>query len=54
MLALLEPVGSSALAFVLFGEVPNTLAITGMLVVLGAVGVIVWNERQHTPASQES
>lgn len=53
MLALLEPVGSSALAFVLFGEVPNALAITGMLVVLGAVGVVVWNERQRPPADQE-
>jgi drug/metabolite transporter (DMT)-like permease len=53
MLALLEPVGSSALAFVLFGEVPNALAITGMLVVLGAVGVVVWNERQRAPADQE-
>jgi len=53
MLALLEPVGSSALAFVLFGEVPNALAITGMLVVLGAVGVVVWNERQRTSTSQD-
>ena len=53
MFALLEPVGSSALAFVLFGEVPNALAITGMLVVLGAVGVVVWNERQRAPADQE-
>lgn len=53
MLALLEPVGSSALAFVLFGEVPNALAIIGMLVVLGAVGVVVWNERQRAPADQE-
>jgi drug/metabolite transporter (DMT)-like permease len=53
MLALLEPVGSSALAFVLFGEVPNALAITGMLVVLGAVGSVVWNERQQTMDAQE-
>lgn len=53
MLALLEPVGSSALAFVLFGEVPNGLAIAGMLTVLGAVAVVVWNERQHAPANQD-
>lgn len=45
MLALLEPVGSSVLAFVLFGEVPNPLAIAGMLVVLGAVALVVWTER---------
>lgn len=48
MLALLEPVGSSALAFVLFGEVPNGLAIAGMFVVLGAVGTVVWTERNQT------
>ena len=53
MLALLEPVGSSALAFLLFGEVPNGLAITGMLVVLGAVAVVVWSERQQTSTAQD-
>ncbi len=45
MLALLEPVGASALAYGLFGEVPTLLAITGMLVVLGAVAVVVRYER---------
>lgn len=53
MLALLEPVGSSALAFLLFGEVPHGLAVTGMLVVLAAVGVVVWTERERTPADQD-
>lgn len=45
MLALLEPVGASALAYVLFGEVPTGLAIAGMLVVLAAVAVVVRYER---------
>lgn len=47
MLALLEPVGASALAYVLFGEVPTGLAITGMLVVLAAVAVVVRYERDQ-------
>lgn len=45
MLALLEPVGASALAYVLFGEVPAPIAITGMLIVLAAVAVVVRVER---------
>ena len=45
MLALLEPVGSSALAVVLFGEVPSGLAIAGMCTVLAAVAAVVWTER---------
>lgn len=52
MLALLEPVGSSALAFVFFGEVPNPLAVAGMLVVLGAVAVVVWTERHRAPSKE--
>jgi drug/metabolite transporter (DMT)-like permease len=47
MLALLEPVGASALAYVLFGEVPTGLAIIGMLVVLAAVAVVVRYERDQ-------
>jgi len=50
MLALLEPVGSSALAVVLFGEVPNGLAIAGMGIVLIAVATVVWTERGRTPS----
>lgn len=42
MLALLEPVGASVLAYLLFGEVPPPLATAGMLVVLGALAAIVW------------
>jgi drug/metabolite transporter (DMT)-like permease len=42
MLALLEPVGASLLAYALFDEVPPPLSIAGMVVVLGAVSVVVW------------
>lgn len=45
MLALLEPVGASLLAYVLFGEVPTSPAIAGMVIVMGAVAVVVWVER---------
>lgn len=53
MMALLEPVGASALAYVLFDEAPTLLAVTGMLVVLGAVGVVIWEERnRNRPATE--
>jgi len=42
MLALLEPVGASVLAYALFGEVPPLASVVGMVVVLGAVAVVVW------------
>ncbi len=42
MLALLEPVGASLLAYGLFGEVPPPASIVGMVVVLAAVAVVVW------------
>ncbi len=45
MLALLEPVGASALAFFLFGEAPTALAVAGMLVVLVAVATVVRTRR---------
>lgn len=51
MLALLEPVGASILAYVLFGEVPPTTSIVGMVVVLGAVAIVVW--RRNKPSSPE-
>ena len=41
MLALLEPVGASLLAFALFGETPPPPAVAGMLVVLAATGTVV-------------
>lgn len=45
MLALLEPVGASALAFLFFAEVPPLLAVAGMLVVLGGVSLVIWSRR---------
>lgn len=45
MLALLEPVGASILAYALFSEVPPVLAVIGMLVVLGGVTLVVWSRR---------
>ncbi len=52
MLALLEPVGASILAFFLFGEVPPPASLLGMVVVLAAVAVVVW--RQNRPVSENS
>lgn len=46
MLALLEPVGASLIAYLLFGEMPPLLSIVGMLVVLAAVAVVVWRRNQ--------
>lgn len=53
MLALLEPVGASLLAYLLFGEVPPPLSIAGMLVVLASVAVVVWR-RNQTPEEETS
>lgn len=52
-LALLEPVGASILAYALFGEVPPTGSILGMIVVLVAVAVVVW-QREEQPSTSES
>lgn len=41
ILALSEPVGASLAAFALFGEVPNLLALMGMVLVLGGVSLVV-------------
>jgi drug/metabolite transporter (DMT)-like permease len=49
MLALLEPVGASILAYFLFEEVPPPTSIGGMIVVLAAVAVVVWRRNQHDP-----
>ena len=40
LLSLSEPIVSSALALVLFSEVPGPLALVGMAVVLGAIAVV--------------
>lgn len=46
MLALLEPVGASLLAYVFFDEVPPVLSVVGMGVVLVGVGLVVWTRRR--------
>lgn len=54
-LALLEPVGASILAYILFGEVPPLASVVGMLLVLVSVAAVVWvREAQPsaTPASE--
>jgi drug/metabolite transporter (DMT)-like permease len=40
-----EPVGASALAYVLLGEVPGTLTLAGGLVVLAGLGFLVFGGR---------
>jgi len=55
LLALLEPVGASILAYLFFGEVPPLTSIVGMIVVMGAVAVVVWRrDAQSTPGSEET
>lgn len=49
MLALLEPVGASLIAYFLFGEVPPMLSIAGMIVVLASIAVVVWRRNTTTP-----
>ena len=51
MLALLEPVGASILAYALFDEVPPVASVVGMVVVLGGVAVVVWRRNQTGGAS---
>lgn len=52
MLALLEPVGASIIAYFLFGEVPPVVSIVGMIVVLAAVAVVVWRRNQDESAEE--
>ncbi len=54
MLALLEPVGASILAYFLFGEVPPRASVGGMVIVLGAVAVVVWRRNRPGPAPRGS
>ncbi|WP_103019119.1 DMT family transporter [Salinibacter altiplanensis] len=53
MLALLEPVGASLLAYGLFGEVPPPASIVGMGGVLAAVAVVVWRREGEPEASAD-
>lgn len=54
MLALLEPVGASVLAYALFGEVPPLASVVGMVVVLGAVAVVVWSRERGGRSEHDS
>ena len=47
LLALLEPVGASVMAYVLFSEVPSVAAVAGMVVVLAAMATIVLMRRRR-------
>ena len=46
LLALLEPVLASVMAYGLFGERPGGFAVLGMVVILGAVTLAVWPGRR--------
>jgi drug/metabolite transporter (DMT)-like permease len=54
MLALLEPVGASLIAYFLFGEVPPVASVVGMVVVLAAVAVVVWRQNQAEPEASSA
>lgn len=54
MLALFEPVGASVLAYFLFGEVPPPASIVGMIVVLAAVAVVVWQREAQASSDPAS
>ena len=54
MLALLEPVGASLLAYGLFGEIPPPASIAGMIVVLGAVALVVRRREAQSEALSDS
>ncbi len=54
MLALLEPVGASILAYFLFGEVPPPASIAGMVIVLVSVAVVVWRRNRPEPRTDEA
>ena len=53
LLALLEPVGASVLAYVFFGEVPPATSIVGMVVVMGGVAVVVWTRDASSGPDEE-
>jgi len=47
LLALIEPVGASILAYAFFAEQPGLLALVGMTLVLGSVAVALWPARRR-------
>ncbi|MDQ7040609.1 MAG: DMT family transporter [Rhodothermus sp.] len=46
LLSLLEPVGASLLAYLMFAEIPPGLSVVGMLLVLGAIAFAVQYEQR--------
>jgi drug/metabolite transporter (DMT)-like permease len=46
LLGLAEPVLATTFAYLLFGERPAGLAIAGIVLVLGAIGVVIMGERR--------
>lgn len=50
MLSLLEPVGASILAYMLFGEIPPLGSLVGMVIVLGSVAVVVSRREEEPPS----
>ena len=48
LLSLLEPIGASIIAAMLFGEIPTPLALGGMVLVLLAVAYILWFRRSQS------
>jgi drug/metabolite transporter (DMT)-like permease len=51
LLSLLEPIGASVFAAVLFGEVPGRLAIAGMVMILMAVALTVVRRPRAVPVT---
>jgi drug/metabolite transporter (DMT)-like permease len=51
LLSLLEPIGASVFAAVLFAEVPGRLAIVGMIMILVAVGLTVVRRPRTVPVT---
>ena len=49
LLGLIEPVGASLLAYVIFDELPSAVAMAGMLVVLVAITFVVLYHRRTRP-----
>lgn len=52
LISLVEPVGASIMAYFLFGEMPTTLSITGMVVILAAVSfaIVAGNRKRGEPS----
>lgn len=47
LLSLIEPIGASILAYLLFDEVPSGIAILGMIIVLGAISFAILYRRRR-------